>query len=143
MPPRATAPNPLPSSSRALAKALHALVVRPPNAPSLLLVMIAHVMFTLFVMTLALVLSVMALLIMNGTVALMAMFMPLTTMTPLFVPVLSMMTEQIPQQIGHSLSLLVNKGFRRSHAIARALSTCDDGFAGLANPSALIIHYNV
>ncbi|MHB1681882.1 MAG: hypothetical protein ACYCYO_03510 [Bacilli bacterium] len=122
---------------------MHALVVRPPNAPSLLLVMIAHVMFTLFVMTLALVLSVMALLIMNGTVALMAMFMPLTTMTPLFVPVLSMMTEQIPQQIGHSLSLLVNKGFRRSHAIARALSTCDDGFAGLANPSALIIHYNV
>ena len=120
-----------------------ASVVRPPNAHSLLLMMIAHVMFILFVMTLALVLSVMALLIMTGAVALMAVFMPLTTMTPLFAPVLSMMTEQIPQQICHPLSLLVNKGFRRSHAIARALPTCDDGFAETTNPSALIIHYNV
>ena len=106
--------------------------------------MIAHVMFTLFVMTLALVLSVMALLIMTGAVTLMAVFVPLTTMMRLFAPVLSMMmTEQIPQQICHSLSLLVNKGFRRSHAIARVLSTCDDGFAETTNPSALIIHYNV
>ena len=105
--------------------------------------MIAHVMFTLSVMTLALVLSVMALLIMTGAVTLMAVFMPLTTMMPLFAPVLSMMTEQIPQQICHSLSLLVNKGFRRSHAIARVLSTCDDGFAETTHPFSLIIHYNM